>query len=46
MTKYCSIQGAEVTCSKAIGDDKAQTTSGGTLQLPVGPRGAGPQGGM
>ena len=26
-TKYCSIQAAEVTCSKAISDARAQTTS-------------------
>ena len=48
-TEYHSIQAAEATCSKAICDAKAQTTSqatmfqGGTLQLPAGPRRASPR---
>ena len=30
-TKYCLIQAAEVTCSKAISDAEAQTTSQATM---------------
>ena len=49
-TKYHSIQAANVTCSKHHQwcwdpDFSGSYVSGGTLQLPAGPRGASPWGG-